>query len=556
MLEKFNCFEKDEKDVRVRRYILPKKILRTEGDVAYAENLLSEKPCQISFSSKGVAVLSNGESEKNASLLLDFGAELAGSVKLFVHSVRSESKRAEVRIRFGESISEAITPIGVMNTTNDHANRDFTMDLGFFSANETPESGFRYLYIELLSPNTVITLKSVMGILRYRELEYKGYFRCNDELLCKIFDTAVYTVHLCMQEYLWDGVKRDRLVWIGDMHTEVKTILSIFGGCDVIQKSLDLIRDDTPVGEYMNRIPSYSLWWVIIHGELFRAMGDMEYLREQEEYLTGLVESILGYVGEDGSERTPENRFLDWQNNDDEEAKHAGIQGLLKITLDEAAELLSRLGHDETAKCCKEKAELMKKHLPATSSKQAAAMLALSGIGDARELDERVLSPGGANGYSTFFGYYILAAKALAGDHCGALNDIKEYWGGMLRKGATTFWEDFDIRWMENSTGIDEFPEEGKKDIHGDFGAYCYKNFRHSLCHGWSSGPCPYMMNYVLGIKALSKDTYEIKPELGYLEWAEGEYPTPYGNIKVRAWREGGETRSEIGLPEGIKLLK
>jgi hypothetical protein len=31
-----------------------------------------------------------------------------------------------------------------------------------------------------------------------------------------------------MQEYLWDGIKRDRLVWIGDMYPEVSTIHAVF----------------------------------------------------------------------------------------------------------------------------------------------------------------------------------------------------------------------------------------------------------------------------------------------------------------------------------------
>jgi hypothetical protein len=57
----------------------------------------------------------------------------------------------------------------------------------------------------------------------------------------------------------------------------------------------------------------------------------------------------------------------------------------------------------------------------------------------------------------------------------------------MLAKGATTFWEDFDLDWCENSSTIDRFPKKGQRDIHGDFGAYCYLGFRHSLCHGWSS---------------------------------------------------------------------
>ena len=62
------------------------------------------------------------------------------------------------------------------------------------------------------------------------------------------------------------------------------------------------------------------------------------------------------------------------------------------------------------------------------------------------------------------------------------------YYGAMLDKGATGFWEEFDMDWLSNSCRIDQFPKENQKDIHGDFGDYCYKGFRCGLCHGWSAG--------------------------------------------------------------------
>jgi len=126
----------------------------------------------------------------------------------------------------------------------------------------------------------------------------------------------------------------------------------------------------------------------------------------------------------------------------------------------------------------------------------------------------------------------------------------------MLDFGATTFWEDFNLDWTINSAPIDEIVPEGKNDIHGDFGAYCYKNFRHSLCHGWSSGPCPYMTQYVLGIRAISADTYEIDPELAYLDWAKGEYPTEKGMISVSAKKTPEGTLVEVSAPEGIKIIR
>ena len=88
---------------------------------------------------------------------------------------------------------------------------------------------------------------------------------------------------------------------------------------------------------------------------------------------------------------------------------------------------------------------------------------------------------------STFMSYYILKAVASF-DKAKAIEMMKEYYGAMLSKGATTFWEDFDLAWVNNSGRIDTFPTACEKDIHGDFGAYCYKGFRHSLCHGWSAG--------------------------------------------------------------------
>lgn len=43
----------------------------------------------------------------------------------------------------------------------------------------------------------------------------------SDELLNKIWNTGAFTQHLNMQEFIWDGIKRERLVWITDMHPEL-----------------------------------------------------------------------------------------------------------------------------------------------------------------------------------------------------------------------------------------------------------------------------------------------------------------------------------------------
>ena len=76
-----------------------------------------------------------------------------------------------------------------------------------------------------------------------------------------------------------------------------------------------------------------------------------------------------------------------------------------------------------------------------------------------------------------------------------AIELMKEYYGAMLDRGATTFWEDFHMEWLEGSGCIDEI-DPTKKDIHGDYGAHCYVGFRHSLCHGWSAGVAKFIKEH------------------------------------------------------------
>ena len=140
---------------------------------------------------------------------------------------------------------EALTPVGEMNATNDHAVRDHVYDIGMLSTTETNESGFRFALIELEDRDAAIDIQALHMTFIYRDIPYLGSFECSDPLLEEIWKTAAYTVHLNMQSYLWDGIKRDRLAWQGDMHTEIMAIENAFGANPVVPKSLDFLRDGT-----------------------------------------------------------------------------------------------------------------------------------------------------------------------------------------------------------------------------------------------------------------------------------------------------------------------
>lgn len=554
--EKFSALNGHNTDPRTRRYLVPKRVVLTEGDVTGAEALLMDRSNQITLMRAEACTMTNKPGQPHAKIVLDYGIEFPGSIRLMIWDV--SCGRTNLNVRTGESVMEAITPLGVKNAGNDHAPRDRVMNVGFYTTCETNESGQRFVCIELLDEDVSVVFKAVQGVFHYRDLDYIGSFACSDEKLTKIWETAAYTAHVNMQEYLWDGIKRDRLVWIGDMHTEVNTILATFGYNEIVPRSLDVVRDETPVGTWMNGISSYSIWWLLIHCDWYRAFGDRAYLEEQRDYLHGLMGVLVDCVDENGVERMPDMRFIDWPNQANPQATHAGLQGLLKMALENGAVLLRVLGDDEVAEKCEAAAKRMQQYVPdCNGSKQAASLLTLSGLADPKVINDTLIAPGGANGYSTFFGYYILAAKAMAGDHAGALRDMKEYWGAMLDMGATTFWEDFDLKWLENAGRIDEVVPEGMVDIHGDYGAYCYVMFRHSLCHGWASGPCPYLSNYVLGVKNLAPCKYEVRPDLAWLDWAEGTYPTPKGVISVKAKKNAdGTTDVEITAPEGIEIVR
>ncbi len=550
-----------ETDHRVRRYIKPERIVwKTSDASAGVENegvLLESNRGQVTLTRGVNCILRNNGS--SAGILLDFGVELHGGVQILVASL-GEKPNFKLRVRFGESAMEAMSEIGLKGATNDHAIRDQIVDVSFLGMTETGNTGFRFVRIDLLEEDSFIAIKSVRAVFLYKDIEYKGSFRCNDELLTRIWDTGAYTVHLNMQDYLWDGVKRDRLVWVGDMHPETSVIQAVFGYDDVVPRSLDLIRDETGLPEWMNGIPTYSMWWIIIHYGWYMQNGDLAYLTEQKGYLLRLLEQLAGFIADNGCSITPEPRFTDWPSQSDKKAVDAGIQALHIMAMEAGAYLCGVLNETRAMEKSLVSAGRLRRFLPDhNGNKQAAALMALAGLADAGLINTTVLSADGVKRMSTFYGYYILKARAMAGDICGSLDCIRQYWGGMLAAGATTFWEDFNIEWLDNACRIDEIVTGGRKDIHGDYGDYCYKGYRHSLCHGWSAGPTAWLSEHILGIKVMEPGckTVKVKPALGDLEWAEGAYPIPAGILRVRHEKQAnGCVKSIVDAPSGISILK
>ena len=542
-------------DPRTRRFILPTRIVwQTDGSAAPENSvcLLTNNTGQATTTAQNLCKLRHtGEAP---GFLLDFGKELHGGIQI-VSGMAPRQSPIRVRIRFGESVTEAMG-----ETNNDHALHDFVHAIPWCGATEVGGTGFRFVRIDLLDAGDEAHILSVRAVSLLRDIPYAGSFRCSDERLNRIWETGAYTVHLNMQDYVWDGIKRDRLVWIGDLHPETTVIGAVFGEHPIVAQSLDFVRDSTPLPAWMNGLSSYSLWWILIHRSWFQQFGNRAYLAEQRDYLAGLLGILCSQIGSNGQEQLQGARFLDWATEGNDVAKAAGLHALVVMAMRAGAELASELKEPALAKQALHALDTLTAFKPSLlgANKQAASLLALAGLYSAEEINSRVLASDPLAGLSTFYGYYVLQARAMAGDYAGGLDVIRRYWGGMLDLGATTFWEHFDIRWAEGAGRIDALVPAGTPDIHADFGDHCYKGLRHSLCHGWAAGPTAWLMEHTLGIRPMEPGcrTMRVHPHLEDLTFAEGSYPTPLGLLRVRHEKTSGGLDTVIDAPDGVSIVR
>ena len=142
-------------DPRVRQFILPTRIVWTsDRGVANAGNLLRDDD--------RVCILERNPGEEPGSVLVDFGRELHGGVRIDVPTT-STGQPARVRVRFGESASEA------MGTPNqDHTIHDFDTLVAWMGHVEVGCTGFRFVRIDLLEEGATISVRQVLAVFLFR----------------------------------------------------------------------------------------------------------------------------------------------------------------------------------------------------------------------------------------------------------------------------------------------------------------------------------------------------------------------------------------------------
>jgi alpha-L-rhamnosidase len=150
--------------------------------------------------------------------------------------------------------------------------------------------------------------------------------------------------------------------------------------------------------------------------------------------------------------------------------------------------------------------------------------------GDALRAARELLDPTILGIGTPFNGLFVAEGLYRHGEPLAALDFIRRYWGDMLARGATTFWEHFSLDW---APGL--LPDRGT-----------------SLCHGWSAGPTYSLPAHVLGVRLdMPRKRITVAPEPGDLTWARGTVPTEAGPVHVRWSRTDSAFLAEVDVPEG-----
>ena len=464
--------------------------------------------------------------------VLDFGKETFGFVKL-----EGLSGKGKLTIYYGESKEEALSNQGAVTMDvlqfNGLAKKDSTMPLS---------KAFRYVRIV---KDPTIQLAGVSMLHEYANLQERGGFSCSDPQINKIYEVAKYTLHLNSREFFIDGIKRDRWVWSGDAYQSYLMNYYLYFDNPTVSRTILALRGKDPVTGHVNTIMDYTFYWFLSIYDYYLYSGDKTFINQFYPRMQSLMEYCLGRRNKDGfMEGLPGDWvFVDWADKLSKKGALSFEQLLFCRSLETMAICAKLVNDPAAASKYQQEAEQLKAKLMKTywsPSKQAMVHSLIDG-----SQSENVTRY--TNMFAIFFDYfnqdqkaavknsvllndkiqkittpymrfYELEALCAMGEQNVVTKEIKDYWGGMLSLGATSFWEEYN----PSKKGAEHYAMYGRE-------------FGKSLCHAWGASPIYLLGKYYLGVKPTSPGyaTYTIEPALGGLEWMQGKVPTPNGDVEL-----------------------
>ena len=495
-------------------------------------------------------------------ILYDFGKETFGYLTL-----KNLSGKGIIDIYYGESPEEAkdkaycetldklqleagqVTDLAIRQTSPlSGIENEYTLE---------NSKAFRYVYI---THEPGVQIGEVSMQYEYLPEEYRGTFRCNDEELNRIWEVGAYTMHLTTREFFIDGIKRDRWVWSGDAIQSYLMNYYLFFDSESVKRTIWLLRGKDPVTSHSNTIMDYTFYWFLSVYDYYLYSGDRQFVNQLYPRMQTMMDYVLGRTNKNGMVEGMSGDwvFVDWADGYLDKKGELSFEQVLFCRSLETMALCAGLVGDRTNQQKYEKlAAALKAKLETTfwnASKQALVHNSINGV-----QSDAVTRY--ANMFSVFFNYltpekqqaikhsvllndsilkittpymrfYELEALCALGEQETVMQEMKAYWGGMLKEGATSFWEKYN-------------PEESGTQHLSMYG----RPYGKSLCHAWGASPIYLLGKYYLGVKPVKEGykEFSITPVLGGLKWMEGSVPTPNGNIHIHMDRKMIKVRATEG---------
>lgn len=431
--------------------------------------------------------------------LYDFGRELFAKLDF--------SCESELTAYYGETVEEA----------TDTANTLIFENVGAGKHSLVPRA-FRYVLLN----GEASGVKAELELVHEEKL---AKFSCDRPEVEKIFDVCAYTFHLNSREFLLDGIKRDRWCWSGDAYQSYMVNDYLFADRALNRRTITALYGKPPVVEHINTINDYSALLIIGTWEYYFTTGDIDFIRFIYPRAKALYDFIVSRLDENGLvvQRPGDWIFIDWSDID-KDGPLCAEQILLWQAHNAMAWLTEAVcGAKSDSQLCLERANNLKALINEkywdgekqafidsfTSGRRhvtrhAAIFAILYDFVDRKTADllvETVLENDSITKITTpYFELYELMALCKLGHIEYAQNMIDSYWGGMLKLGATSIWEQYD-------------PTQSGVEHYGMYGS----RYGKSLCHAWGSGPVYLLGRYCVGVRPTSvgTKTFEVAPRPG-----------------------------------------
>ncbi|MBJ7221056.1 MULTISPECIES: alpha-L-rhamnosidase-related protein [unclassified Brenneria] len=458
------------------------------------------------------------------SVIVDFGDHYTGFLTFLLDwkGISCDSP-ARLRLTFGEvvtDVAESLYPYNGWISAAWLPEEIINVDFLPTPVRIARRQAFRYVKIDVIatSSNFDVTFRDFQVQAVSSAGEDKQVPAKYDSPLWRDIDkVSVRTLHECMQTVFEDGPKRDRRLWLGDLRLQALANYVSFNNTDLVRRCLYLFaglqRDDGYVTACVYEKPEPRIGEVVLldYAALFGSVL-LDYLRASQDKSTVVelwpiakkqIELLLQHVNPQGLFVAPEKDFvfIDWNAGEDQESasqgmdKQAAMQGVLIYSCQRLVELGKEIhpteNMDDMVGKITQLTDVARKVFYDSTlqlfvsgknrqiSWASQIWMALANVlpqKDAAVCLRKVMATSEAiRPLTPYLYHHMVDALVQSGLTTEAKKLVENYWGGMIKAGADTFWEAFD---PENP----QASPYGSKQIN-------------SYCHAWSCTPSYFIRN-------------------------------------------------------------